>query len=477
MRTRFFAVVHRLSAALLLFLLLASSALAMERRPPVARSGDIVVVPLEGMVSDAQFFFLRRVIKNAESEGAAAIILDMNTPGGTLQGAERIVQLLLKTSIPTYTYINPNAGSAGALIALSTDHIYMAPVSAIGAAAIIMGGGQDPPEKLDEKATSYWSAYFRSVAEEKGHNPDIAQAFIDTDKELKVGDEVLNEKEDLLTLSAQEATREYEGKPLLADGIAKSIDGLAEEAGLDGPVIYTEPSGFERAALVITVLAPLFLLGGIIGTYLEMKAPGFGVAGTVAAICFTLFFAGHYVAGLTGYEVVAIFVLGLVLILLELFLFPGVIFLATIGSAMMLGSILFAMIDYFPGEPIVPTADQLLMPLVNLSIAMLLAVVAISLLARYFPEMPILRGIILAASNPAGAAMPAREARTAPPRYEVQVGAMGEALSDLRPAGRAEIAGKVLDVVTDGSYVAEGQRIRVIEAYPGRVVVAPDPEA
>jgi len=469
-----FAVTKRIFALLLIFATASGGVFGMEPPTSKAGAGDILVVPLKGGVSDAQFLFLRRVIKSAEKQEAAAVVLDMDTPGGTLQGAEKIVQLLTQLSIPTYTYINPNAGSAGALIALSTDHIYMAPVSAVGAAAIVMGGGQEVPETMNEKMTSYYSAYFRSVAEQKGHNPELVDAFIDKDSELKIGDEVISPEGDLLSLSPQEATEIIDGKPVLADGIAKDVQQLVDEAGIDGRLVYEDPSGFEQAAMIITMLAPLFLLGGIIGTYIEFKAPGFGVAGVVAAICFTLFFAGHYVAGLTGYEVIVVFALGLVLVLLELFLFPGIIFLATTGAALMLGAMLFAMVDYFPGQPVIPSAEMLIMPMVNLSIALLLSIVAISLLARYFPEMPIFRGIILAASTAGGVSMPATEVKTAPPRYEVPVGAMGQALSDLRPAGRAMLGGREVDVVTDGSYIEEGDPIRVVEAAPGRVVVAPE---
>jgi len=454
--------------------ILSGEVVAMEPPTSKAGEGDILVVPLKGGVSDAQFLFLRRVIKSAEKQNAAAVVLDMDTPGGTLAGAEKIVQLLVKLSIPTYTYINPNAGSAGALIAMSTDHIYMAPVSAVGAAAIITGGGQDPPETLGEKMNSYYSAYFRSVAEQKGHNPELVDAFIDKDAEVKIGDEVISAEGDLLSLSPKEATRKIDGEPVLADGIVDDVQQLVEEAGIDGRLVYEEPSGFEQAAMLITMLAPLFLLGGIIGTYVEFKAPGFGVAGTVAAACFALFFAGHYVAGLTGYEVIVVFVLGLVLVILELFLFPGVIFLAAMGTALMLGAMLFAMVDYFPGEPVVPSAEMLIVPMMNLSIALLLSIVLISLLARYFPEMPIFRGIILAASTSGGAAMPVSEVKTAPPRYEIAVGAMGKALSDLRPAGRALLAGREVDVVSDGSYIEEGEAIRVVQAFPSRIVVAPE---
>jgi len=121
-------------------------------------AGSVVVLPVEGMVSEAQFFFLRRAVKDSESAGAAAIILDMNTPGGDLKATEKIVQMLSKSPIPAYTYVDTNAGSAGALIALSTKKVFMAPISAIGAAAPVAGSGQEIPETMNAKIVSYFSA-------------------------------------------------------------------------------------------------------------------------------------------------------------------------------------------------------------------------------------------------------------------------------------------------------------------------------
>ena len=176
------------------------------------RRGDVVVIPLQEEVSPSLALFIRRAEKTAESGGASAIILDMNTYGGQLDAAEEITSILNHATIPTYTYVNSNAGSAGSLIALSTKHIYMAPVSAIGAAAPILSTGQDLPPTEKEKTISYWSALVRSTALRNGHDPDIGEAFMDKDKEVKIGNRVIHPKGSLLTLSAQEATEKINGK-------------------------------------------------------------------------------------------------------------------------------------------------------------------------------------------------------------------------------------------------------------------------
>lgn len=452
--------------SLIAVLLLGASTPATPKENADITKGSVVVAPLHGEVTEAQFLFLRRALKQAESAQAEAFIIDMNTPGGAINSTEKIVQLLSKATIPTYTWVNPNAASAGALIALATKHIYMAPISAIGAAAPVMSTGGDIPETMKAKAVSYSSAYFRSVAEQNGYDPNLVDAFMDEGKEFKIGDTVISPKDSLLTLNAQEAIKEYGGKRLLADGIVKNLDELKEKAGLTGPIVTFPPSGFERIALVITSLAPLFLLGGIIGTYLELKTPGFGVAGIIAAICFMLFFAGHHIAGLTGYETAVIFIVGLVLVLVEIFLFPGLFVFAMLGAGLMLGALLFAMVDYFPGEPLLPSSEALVIPALNLALAMALSAIVIFLISRYLPQIPVLRSVVLQQSNPAGPAIPASS--HAP---EVPAGATGRALTMLRPAGRVEINGEIYDATTQGEFIAAGETVRVVSNIPGSVIV------
>lgn len=431
--------------------------------------GAVVVIPLKGAVSKAQFFFLRRIVKMGEAANASAFILDMDTPGGELGAGVDILQALLKVKAPTYTYVNPNAGSAGALIALGTKQIWMAPVSAIGAAAPVMGGGQEIPETMNAKIVSYYSGYFRSAAENNGHNPEIAEAFINVDKEVKIGNRVISKKDELLTLSAQEAVEKVDGQPLLAAGIAPSIAALVRDAGLSGPVVEAEPSGFEKMALVITTLAPLFLLGGIIGTYIEFKSPGFGVPGAIAAVCFLLFFAGHYIAGLTGMEVVAFFVLGLILVLIELVFIPGIVVLALAGSLLMLGSLLWAMVDYYPNAPEWPGLEVFLLPLANLGAALGLSAVAAFFLAQFFPKIPVLRRLVLTASEPGGDSLTFAEPGA--PSCVVRAGDKGRAISMLRPVGRAEFQSGVVDARAEGDFISSGTPLVALRVEGNEVIV------
>lgn len=430
--------------------------------------GAVVVIPLKGEVSRAQFFFLRRILKMGEAAHARAYVLDMDTPGGELSAGVEILQALMKADAPTFTYVNPNAGSAGALIALGTKQIWMAPVSAIGAAAPVMAGGQEIPETINAKIVSYYSGYFRSAAERNGHNPEIAEAFINKDHGAEMGGKVLCPRGQLLTLSAQEASQKIGGKTVLASGVAASLPALVRDAGLTGPVVEAQPSGFERVALVITTLAPLFLLGGIVGAYLEIKAPGFGVPGIVSAICFLLFFAGHYIAGLTGWEVAVVFALGLAMVLAELVLFPGVVFVAFAGVALMVGALLWAMVDYYPGTSMWPGAEGLSRPMANLAAAVALSGVAIYFLARYLPNIPMLRRLVLTAAQSGGSATAAGLGDDA---GSMRAGDRGLALSALRPVGRAEFAGRIVCARAVGEFLDAGAPLIALRVEAGEVVV------
>src|SRR5438876_55044 len=437
----------------------------------VIHKGDVVVVPLRGEVGPSLLAFLRRAVKTAESNEASAIIFDMNTYGGRLDTATDIVNALNQTKIPSYTFINTNAGSAGSLIAIATQRIYMAPVSAIGAAAPILSSGEDLPATATENTISYWSALIRGSATKNGHNPDVAEAFINKDKEVKIGDRVVHPKGAVLTLNAQEATERINGKPLLAEGVADSVSDLIKKAGLKGNEVTIDPTGFEQIAFWITALAPLLLLGGILGAYLEFKIPGVTWPGVISAICFALFFLGHYLAGLAGWEVVALFILGMILVLIEILFFAhSTIVFGVVGVFLMLASLLWTMIDRYPGQNFFPTGKMLAMPLLNMFIAIVGSFIIIALLARYLPRTSIYRRFALMDSNPPGPSLAGvpRQFTTA---LALTPGMQGTSVTVLRPSGKARFADHVIDVLTEGEFIGPQTPVTVIQTDGMRVVV------
>src|SRR5437868_3831290 len=360
----------------------------------VIRKGDTVIIPLRGEVSPALYLFLRRGIKAAESAEASAIVIEMNTYGGRLDSAEEITGALNRVTIPTYTFIDSNAGSAGALIALATKHIYMAPVSAIGAAAPVLSTGQDLPETERDKTISYFSALVRSMASRNGHNPDLGEAFMNKEKEVKIGDRVVHAKGSLLTLNAQEASEMINGRPLLADGIAQSIDDLAKKAKLGVTLVLIEVLFFAHSTII------------------------FGV----------------------------------------------------VGAFLILASLFWAMIDRYPDQPLVPSTKMLLVPMLNLSIAIIASMIVIALLARYLPRTSFYRRIALTAANPSGPSFSApREFVTSRP---IAPGTRGLAMTTLRPSGKGKFGDQIVDVITEGEFISAETPIVVSQIDGMRVLVA-----
>lgn len=457
MQRRFFSVVPALLAAAMVCSL---------SSPAVAREdGPVVVISLDGEVSEAQFFFLRRALKEAERNEASAVVLDLDTFGGAVPSAIKEMEALMKMHVPTYTYVNPKALSAGSLIALATKYIYMAPGAVIGAAAPIQSDGQDLSATMKEKAVSSISAIARAASQKYGHNADIAVAFIRKEATLKIGDVTLDSPETLLTLSAEEAVKQYDGKPLLAVGIAQDLPAMLKAAGLHGEVVRVEPSGFERLAFYITALAPLLLLGGIIGAYIEFKVPGFGLPGTLSFICFGLFFAGHYIAGLAGNEVIIVFAIGIALVLSEVFLHPGTVLPGVFGVVLMAGSLVWAMVDRYPGDGFWPSNYMLGIATAKLAFTLVLAGAAIYLLSKYLPRTSFYHSIVLGAKSPAGPLISSLG------KAAVLPGMTGVAHTVLRPSGKAEFGDSIVDVVSQGEFIARGAEVRVVAVEGPRVVV------
>ncbi len=236
-------------------------------------------------------------------------------------------------------------------------------------------------------------------------------------------------------------------------------------------LIIQAAHGVDSLAALLTALAPLLLMGGIVGAYLEIKMPGLALPGIVATVCFTLFFTGSYLAGLAGWEVMILFALGVALLLSEIFLHPGTILPGVAGLLLILGTLLWAMIDRDGSEPFWPTGAMLLGPLLKLLGAAALAAVAIALLARVLPQTSFHRRLVLAERTPPGEMIP-----NGPSEPELVPGLLGTARTMLRPSGKAEIGGELIDVVSQGDFIPSGALLRIIAVEGTRVVVVKEPD-
>ena len=424
----------------------------------------VYVLPIRNDIMPPLVYLVRRSVKEAMQANADVLIIDMDTDGGRVDITEEIIEILNQFKGETVTYVNRRAFSAGAFISFATQKIYMAPQSVIGAAAPIMlspggGGVEAMPDTVEAKMSSAISALVRANAQKNGHNVEVADAMVKKTKELKIDGKVLNEKGQILTLTDHEAMQEYgePPKPLLSAGTVESFDALLAELNLSGAnITRISPTGVEQLGTWINAISPILLIIGVIGCYIEFKTPGFGLPGIVGIIAFVIYFLGGYVAGLSGAEWIAVFIIGLALIATELFFFPGTIIPGLMGAALILVSLVMAMVDIYPGEPRIPTMPQLEVPLQEVGIALFASGVIALLIMRYFPKTHFYGAM---ASR---AASGVRSDDHIQKKQIAREGQVGVAISALRPGGKAQFGDEIVDVMTQGDMIAKGQQVRII---------------
>jgi membrane-bound serine protease (ClpP class) len=469
----------RLPRILLLILLLggflptlppAQSATADRPTPPP--SGKVYVLPIREDIMPPLVYVVRRGVKEAMDAGAEVLVLDMNTDGGRVDVTEEIIEILGRFKGSTITFVNSRAFSAGAFIAVATQRIYMAPQSVIGAAAPMMmspaGTGDGAmPATVEAKMTSAIRALVRTQAEKNGHNIDVIEAMIDKTKALSIDGETLNKEGNILTLTDRQAAKEYGVPPkrLLSSGTVESLDALLEQLGYAGAVrVEIRPTGAEKIGLWINTLAPLLLVVGMVGLYIEFKTPGFGLPGIIGLAAFAIYFLGGYVAGLSAAGWVIVFVLGVILVLLELLVFPGTFVAGITGGTLMLVALVMGMVDTYPGAPTLPSLPQLRLPLRDLSLATFLSLAAALALARLLPRTPLFSRLV--SQSASGVATTVEwESRQAE-----RIGWRGVAVSSLCPGGKARFGEVLVDVITRGEAVEKGCPVRIIQ-YSGPIAV------
>jgi membrane-bound serine protease (ClpP class) len=435
------------------------------------------VLPVKEDIMTPLAYLIRRGVKEAMKANADVLILDMDTNGGRLDATQEIIESLGQFKGMTVTYVDRKAFSAGAIIAIATQKIYMSPQSVIGAAAPIMmgpgGGVQEMPSTVEVKMTSAVRSMVRTSAEKNGYNIQVVEAMIDKSREVKIDDEVLNEKGQILTLTNVQAEKNYGSppKPLLSSGTVDSLDKLLEEIGFSGARRVTvQATGAEKLASLITAISPLLLLIGIVAVYIEMKTPGFGLPGIVGICAFVLYFVGSYIAGLSGLEWLVVFFLGLACFILELFLFPGTLALGVLGATLMLASLVMAMVDMYPGMPPVPSFPQLQMPLLNVLTTMAVAAVVIVVLSRYLLTTPLFHRLV------SQTASGERSTQKTIVEQSTRLGQVGTSISPLRPGGKAQFGSEILDVVSEGEMIAKGRQVKIV-GFSGREPIVAAAEA
>lgn len=437
--------------------------------PAASRSGPakVVVIPVRAQIAEPELYILRRGLKEAIEQKVDTIVLDMETPGGALDVTFEMLKALERFEGKTVTYINREAISAGALISAGTDEIYFAPGGVIGAAAPVLATGGEIDETMMAKIVSYLKARVRSISEGKGFRGEVISAMIDIESEFKIGEEVIKKKGELLSLTAQEAMKLYGDppQPLLGSGVAASMDELLDKLHGKGNYSVTrlEVTWSEKTAQYLTAITPILLGLGLLALFIEFKTPGFGIFGVSGVLMLGVVFFGHYIAGLSGHEPMLFCLLGVLLIALEIFFFPGMLVPALTGAALILGSLIWAMLDLWPGEPISFSGDVLVRPLANVLTGVVLAIIIFLAILRFLPRGGPWGGMVLEAAvgGVPTPAMPLHASGREKGSYRDLIGLTGTAVTALFPSGQVEVAGNRYEAKLAVGYAEAGTEIRV----------------
>lgn len=475
---------------LLAFLLSLSALSAGEPAPaPLPRAArKVYVIPVRDDIMPPLVYVIRRGVKEAMENNADLVVLDMDTNGGRVDTTLEIIDIIEKFHGDTVTLVNKRAFSAGAFIAVGTKKIYMVPGSVIGAAApIVLSPGGEGVEKLsdtfEKKMTSAVAAQVRATAVRNGHDPAVVEAMINKNKGLVIDGETIVKEGEILTLTDYEATREYgrPPKPLLSAGTVGNLDALLDKLGYSGAVrVDIKPSGAETLGTWLNAISPILLIIGVIGIYIEFKTPGFGLPGIIGITAFALYFFGGYVSGFSGWEWLVVFLVGLALVIVEFFIYPGTVVIGLIGALLMLTAIIMALVDVYPAAPpSLPSPGPLHLPSLpqlpglegfqhsmnNLILAVLGSAVGVWIASRFLPKTSVYRAIVSSSVSGVGTETALAQQRS------LMLGAEGVALSKLRPGGKAQFGDTILDVVTQGDLIPKGTHVRVIGFSAAEAIV------
>lgn len=401
----------------------------------------IAVIPVKGTIEPGMVGFVERSLDKAYQMGAKKVILEIDTPGGVIGSAKKIKSLVFASKVPTVAFVSGEAKSAGVLVSLAAEKIYMNPTASIGAAE---------PIPNTEKTRASWRSDLESAAEARGRRADIVAAMVDKDIVI----ENVTKKGEILSLSANKAVELG-----IADQIVKNrsslLTELAQKDGVYYQAVDITPGWGETMAwwIINPFVSPILLLLGFAGLIVEALTPGLGLGGVVSLVAFGLYFGGHVMAGVTGWLAIFVFILGVVAILLEIFVIPGSGAAGILGLGLVVWGIFLA-------------STSALQALISLMVAALGSIALLYFLIKILGRRGMLTKLIL------GTKLDSASGYNSPKKgLQKYMDVTGVALTTLRPAGSAVLAGDRVDVVSDGAFIPKGSRVKVILVEGTRVVV------
>lgn len=457
--------------------------------------GKVFIIPLEGMIDGGLYSSLERRAKLALEEKPRLIIFKIDTYGGRLEPAFEISDYIgnIPEETKTVAYIPNKAISAGALIAVSCNEIAMGPQAELGDCEPIVPSAEGGYKTVGEKIQSVLRTKFRKFAEKNGYPVRLAEAMVTNEMEVYhivtedspqgkfitareleemseeerkkiVSKRIIVEKGKLLTMHAREA-RDYG----FAKYLVKDREELLEQYSIKTEeVVELVTNWSEEMVRFLDSIAPILLGVGLIALWMELKAPGVGLPGIIGVLCLATVFLSKYMVGLAEVPEILVFALGLMLLAVEVFVLPGFGLFGLAGILLMLIGLVLAFQEFLvPQTPY--HYEELRINLLQIFSSMIGSIIVIAILVKYLPGMPLFGRLVLRASEEAELGF-----ETVPiTSGESLVGKRGYTLSTLRPAGRADFGGRVLDVVSEGEFIEPNQMVEIVEVRGNRVVVRP----
>ncbi|NOX19137.1 MAG: nodulation protein NfeD [Chlorobi bacterium] len=413
--------------------------------------GKVFVANIDSEIDLGLAPYVKRVITEAEEADADAVIFKINTFGGRVDAATQIKDAILDSKILTIAFIDKRAISAGALISLSCQKIAMAPGASIGATTVVDQAGK----KQAEKYQSFMRSEMRSTAEKNNRPTDIAEGMVDE----RVVVEGLVDSTKLITLTTDEAI-----KYGVADTSLSSIDEVLNWIGSENADIVTvKQNAAEKIIQFLNhpFVTSILLMIIFVGLFTEIKTPGWGLPGTAAIVALIVFFGSGYILDIVSSMDIIIFILGIALLLLEIFVIPGFGIAGVLGILMMISGIFLGLVGDFP----IIDYDLLETAVFQLTFSLLGSIVIIYFLLKILPKTKMFNKLILHRN------IEEKSGYTAKKEVFVLIGKAGVAITDLRPSGAVKIDGKRIDAVTHGDYIEKGAHVTVVEEEGSKVLV------
>ena len=400
---------------------------------------------MKSEIGPAAWRLTQKAFQKANEAKASTLVIDLNTYGGMVDYADSIRTKIINAPFKTIVFIENNAASAGALISIACDKIYMAKSANIGAASVVNEKGEILPEKYQ----SYMRGRMRATAESKGRNPKIAEAFVDPDVDLPE----LKSKGKVLTLTTAEAI-----KAGYCNGEAANINAVLKAEGIDNYKIIThQESTLDKilGLLISPAISGILILLIIGGIYFEMQSPGIGFALLVSVVASLLYFAPLYLEGLAEHWEIGLFIVGIVLLLLEIFVIPGFGVAGILGILCVIAGLALSMVlnDWF--DFTVTGSEKLTTAVITVLGAMILSVVLSVVFGRSLMRTPVFQRLVLQDEQRSHMGYVSGK------QSGSLIDKIGIAKTDLRPSGKILIDGKWYDGISLDGFIEQGSEVLV----------------